>query len=69
MRSNTLNLAIHGAYGRIYNNLVEVQHDWEENLDFKLHRGPYINKEDYKKYGRNKIVYFSQQKPLLKGTI
>lgn len=65
----TPNIAIHGAYGRIYKDLTEVQKDWEDNLDFKIHQGPYINKSDYKQYGKGQTIWFSQSKPLLKGSI
>ena len=39
------------AYGKQYNSVEEVQKAWEDNQDFKIVGGPYLNKRDWEKYG------------------
>lgn len=45
---------ISGAYGRTYQTKEQVLKDWEDNKDFRIVNGPYINKSDWLKYG-NKL--------------
>ena len=37
---------VEAAYGRKYKNKADVQKDWAEDKDFKIHAGPYINRPD-----------------------
>jgi len=39
------------AYGRSYSSADEVLEAWNSNKDFKLYSGPYLNKQDWEKYG------------------
>lgn len=39
------------AYGKRYKNKEEVKQAWNNNQDFKIAGGPYLNKKDFEKYG------------------
>jgi hypothetical protein len=41
------------TYGRDYKSLKTVQLDWDNNKDFKMNDGRYINKQDAIKFGVN----------------
>ena len=43
-------LILVGAYGRVYNSKTALLKDWNDNLDFKIVNGPYINKTDALRY-------------------
>jgi len=43
-------VTIVGAYGRTYRSKKAILKDWNENLDFKIVNGPYINKADALRY-------------------
>ena len=55
-----MDIIVSGAYGRDYTSLADAKKDWEANKDFRLHgmhRGSYINKADYEKYGKGEQVW------------
>ena len=39
-------LVLVGAYGRKYHSKTAILKDWNDDLDFKIFGGPYINKAD-----------------------
>jgi len=49
------------AYGRQYKTIAQVEKDWEAGKDFKIHGGPYINKEDYSRYKANQSCLVFEQ--------
>jgi len=47
-----------GAYGRTYDNIIRAKQDWDAGKDFKIVKGPYINKSDWVLHVNNdKVVY------------
>lgn len=44
------------AYGRDYKNKAEVTEAWVTGKDFRMTTGPYINIQDWIKYGGRSIV-------------
>ena len=52
-----------GAYGRRYFGPEDAKEDWEAGKDFRLAEGPYINKNDWKKYSQLDMVYFQHVTP------
>lgn len=49
---------IAGAYGNSYSNIVRAKNAWDNNNDFKILGGPYINKEDWVNYSNKDTVVY-----------
>ena len=55
-------ISISGAYGREYDNIVDIQDDWKADKDFYIVdgiRGSYINRSDWLKYAKEHTVSWS----------
>lgn len=49
------------AYGRDYFDSYSVKQDFEDGKDFKIHGGPYTNKEDLVKEYSRILVWYRQR--------
>lgn len=58
----TMIINVVSAYGRNYSYSTEAIKDWENNKDFKIVRGPYINKSDWRIYSVTDTVVFHNSK-------
>lgn len=53
-------LEVKAAYGRVYSNQKEIKADWNDNKDFQIFGGPYINKADAEKYNEIVVVRYGK---------
>lgn len=49
-------LEVKAAYGREYKTQAEIKKDWNDNKDFQIFNGPYVNKQDIERYSPNESV-------------
>jgi hypothetical protein len=55
------------AYGRAYATLPEALDDWQQGLDFQIHRGPYTSSRDSAQIiclGVHRVRFWSGTRPL-----
>jgi len=55
-------LNVVSAYGRNYGGATEAIKDWKSNKDFKIVKGPHINKSDWHIYSATDMVVFHNSK-------
>jgi hypothetical protein len=51
-------VTITGAYGRTYDSIISAKADWDDNKDFQIIGGPYINRTDWQEYRESETVAF-----------